>query len=59
MKSIELLGPFLGKVVVDITEHLETDPTKKNNTYVMLLFDDDTWIKFPQYDERYWYNNGD
>ncbi len=52
----ELLGPFIGKVVVDITEHDERDQTTNNKTYIEILFDDDTWIRFPQYDECFWFS---
>lgn len=55
MNSIELLGPFIGKVVIDITEHNEPDPMKNNESYVEITFDDDSWVRFPRYDEHLWF----
>lgn len=56
MDSIELLGPFIGKVVIDITEHTETDQDKKNETYIQITFDDDTWVRFPRYEKVLWFS---
>ncbi len=56
MQSIELLGPFIGKVVVDITEHVEMDQSKNNETFIQITFDDDSWVRFPRYEKNLWFS---
>ncbi len=42
----ELLGGFIGRTIVDITQHDEEEWRQSRKSYVMLMFDDGKWIKF-------------
>ena len=43
----EILGSFIGKRIVDITQHDEEEFRAGEESYVMLLFDDGNFLKFP------------
>jgi hypothetical protein len=46
IRDNDLLGPFIGKRIVAITQHDEDEYAETQQAYVMLMFEDGTWVKF-------------
>lgn len=42
----DLVGEFIGKRVVDITQHDPDEWAEEQKAYVMLMFEDGTWLQF-------------
>lgn len=49
----DMLGPFIGKRVVDITQHDKDEWEETQQSYVQLHFEDGSYIKFPVGDEPF------
>ena len=49
----ELLGPFIGQKLVDITQHDQEEWEAGQEAYVCLMFDSGHTIKFPITDEGF------
>ncbi len=43
----EMLGGMIGRKVIDITQHDEDEWKAGSEAYVMVMFDDGSWLKFP------------
>jgi hypothetical protein len=43
----EVLGSLIGRRVVDITQHDRDEWEAGEEAYVMLMFDDGSYVKFP------------
>ena len=42
----QIIGNFIGKRLVDITQHDKEEWEKNKESYVMLMFDDGNYMKF-------------
>lgn len=53
----DIIGSFIGKTVVDITQHdqEEFDPKTGKGAYIMFLFDNGMTIQFPIGEEPFVY----
>jgi hypothetical protein len=59
IRSPEVLGPFIGKTIVDITQHDEHDWSHNNERFVQIMFDDGSWVKFPvSQEDGFWFSLG-
>lgn len=47
------LGYLIGKRLVDITQHSLAEWQEEGEAYVMLLFEDGSWLKFSIGDDNY------
>src|SRR6185295_1605977 len=52
----EILGDFVGKKLLDITQHDIEEYQDGNESFVMLMFEDGSWIKFPIGDPGFVFN---
>jgi hypothetical protein len=43
----ELLGPLIGKTLVDVSQHDEEDFKERGEAFVCLMFDDGSTVTFP------------
>lgn len=49
----QILGDFIGKTIVDITQHDADEWERSHQGYILLLFEDGSVIKFWQGDEGF------
>ncbi len=49
----EILGPFIGKTIAEVTQHDEEEFEEDQLSYVQLHFSDGSWLKFYIMDEEY------
>jgi hypothetical protein len=54
----QILGPCIGKRVVEITQHDEAEWKENHDSYVMLMFEDGSTLKFPVQDKGFVFNDG-
>ena len=54
----EILGDFVGKTLLDITQHDMEEYLDGEESFVMMMFDDGSWIKFPIAEEGFTFNRG-
>lgn len=54
----DILSGVIGRTVVDITQHDEDEYLETQEAYVMLMFDDGSFLKFPIGDEGFHHNTG-
>jgi hypothetical protein len=47
------LGKYIGKRLVDITQHDEDEYQQTQKAYVLLMFEEGMWIKFPVGDDGF------
>jgi hypothetical protein len=52
----EILGDLIGRTVVDVTQHDAAEFQAGESAYVMLMFDDGNYVKFPVGDEGFDHN---
>ncbi len=48
-----ILSYLIGKRLVDITQHSLTEWEETGEAYVMLMFEDGSWLKFTLTDDNY------
>ena len=54
----QLLGDFVGKKLVDITQHDQEEWEEYHESYIQLMFEDGTFIRFPVTDEGFDFSLG-
>ena len=54
----QFLGHFIGRTIVEITQQDQEEWEATKQSYIMLMFDDGTFIKFNVGDEGLEYNDG-
>jgi len=47
IRNSNLLGDFIGRTVIDITQHDQDEFRETGRTFVMLMFDDGSTMTFP------------
>jgi hypothetical protein len=55
----KVLGSLIGRTVVDVTQHDQDEWEEARSCYVMLMFDDGQFVKFPIGDEGFEHNSDD
>jgi hypothetical protein len=58
IRDKEFLGDLIGKRVVDITQHDEDEWSETGESYIMLMFEDGLFVKFPIGDDGFTHNCG-
>jgi len=53
----EILGALIGRRVVDVTQQDQDEWERDQQAYVMLMFDDGSYLKFPVGDEGFEHNS--
>jgi len=54
----EILGEFVGRTIIDITQQDEDEFRETGEAYVMLHFDDGSYMKFPIEDRGFEFELG-
>ena len=52
----DILGKFVGRVVIDITQHDEDEFAEDGRAYIMLMFDNGDFVKFFVGDDGFSYS---
>lgn len=55
----ELIGKFIGKRLIDITQHDQEEFKENGISYVMLMFEDGEFLTFPIGDEGFSHSGDD
>lgn len=53
VRDPEILGSFIGKTIIDITQHDKDEFAEDNLAYVQLHFEDGSYVKFYIMDDDY------
>lgn len=55
----EILGKFIGRTIIDITQHDKEEWDNDGLCYVQLMLDDGNYLRFPIGDEGFHYSEDD
>ena len=55
----DILGPLIGRRLVDITQHSKEEFRDDQTSYVMLMFDDGSYLRFTIGDAGFDHNVGE